>query len=250
MSWPQERYPDVVVSSGTQIDCGVMDGPFAVANRVVDLQPGQCADWQIRWREDAQTAHPQAAVVTLGTLDLYDRVAPEGRHSPGSPQYETALAEGLDNAIAAVRAGDEGATPTPVYLLGFPCYDAEVDREILTDRRRVDLANLAVEDYARGRASVTFVDLRGFTCDVDTAGRDVRKDGVRWSPVGAELVWEKLLGAIARSRLGLPSPTAPTTAGSPAPSEPSVPVPAPPAEAPSEAVAPISSGDAATGGQP
>ncbi len=197
--FPKQRYPGISLSAANEIGCGLAPAKFFQNGVPVDVEATRCAGWEQRWAPNAAAGGPGAAFVVLGVWDLFDRDIGGQARGPGTPEYAASLDEALGRAVDI--AGRDGAVP--VRVVGFPCYSAVIDKEVLNDNQRIARANEVVKEFVRTHSrDAEYVDMAAITClpngavqEVD--GAQLRSDGVHWTPAGAEYVWRYLLNGLA-----------------------------------------------------
>lgn len=193
MRFPQERYPETLLWGPAEIGCGIVDEPLWVNG--TEVRADKCLSWRDTWRSKLAEHDAEVAVISSWVWDAFDRAIDGEPRAPGTPQFDDAYTEAFKDA--ARIASDGGRIP--VYILGVPCMAAERDQDVLNDPERIRQLNALLQRVVTSLPNARFVDMASLTCAPDGTGirfrngRELRDDGVHWTPSGAEEVWVFLL---------------------------------------------------------
>jgi peptidoglycan/LPS O-acetylase OafA/YrhL len=168
--------------------------------------------WCRPWRADRprwiREFDPDVVLVLSGVWETYDRIVGEQELAVGDPEHDRWFATELDSLIDLLGSG--GAD---VVLVTMPCNQrAEgVGAEQLPEnqKERVDHINDLYRRTAERRGDTTLVDLHELVCPSGKYlptldGRDLRYDGVHFTPEGAELVRAWILEQVLERRTPRP----------------------------------------------
>jgi hypothetical protein len=160
---------------------------------------GACPNWLSEWRDDAQRAKADIALVVLGAWEVLDVKTTDGTLVFATPEWDATFLALLRSGLAAIR--ESGAQ---IALAELPCY-----RPHTTNPRppgwwpergeddRVRHVNELLRQVADGVHIFTVAPATAFCAD-PTIGdnRTYRYDGVHYLQPGAKLYFDAIIPAL------------------------------------------------------
>jgi len=189
--------PGMALETDAIIGCGVARAANVERGRVQPL-PAQCAGWPSMWRAGVARVRPDVALLVVGAWEVYDKRVGDRTLRVGTAEYERYLDGELRLAY------DTLARRSPrIAMLNVPCYRQRQaglgpESAVRNDPARVAWLNQVLARFVAARRDrVVLIDLHGLLCPGGRYrdrldGRQVRDDGVHFSPDGADLVWRWL----------------------------------------------------------
>ncbi len=196
--FPKDRYPEIQAQGPVTVGCGIVDVPYT--RKGVVQAPDKCVGWQARWAEKFDELDPEVAVIGSAVWDSFDRYVDNQNYPPGTPQFDQPFSAAFAEAIAL--AGGDGQIP--VYVMGQPCLNGDVDT-LLNDPERSAKIDVLVRTAVNSAPNAHYMDTRALTCTADGTAVDadarqpLREDGVHWGQHGSEVVWSTLFRQLAKA---------------------------------------------------
>jgi hypothetical protein len=171
------------------------------------VQPAEnCAPIRDGLADAVQSAKPDVVVLLLGNYEVYDRGVDGRSVRVGSNEYERFLVSELNRTV-----DDASRDDVPVIVLTPPCLSpanpvaAAPETGVYAPARLTWLADVFTRFGAGRPSDTTGLDLQALVCP-DGIYREQVDDvtlytsGTRFTPEGAELIWDWLLPSITALR--------------------------------------------------
>lgn len=163
--------------------------------------PEECdvGDFADAWKREINVPGANAVVIGVAMGDAYDRKDGDSVAKLGTPEFERLAFQEWNEAV------DKANPESPILIAGSPCRamadnGTDVQVEVNNDDSRRRQINDLARKFAATNPRVTYLDLDKATC-ADDGGTPIAgalKDGVHFSPEGAEGVWRTLSPEIAQ----------------------------------------------------
>ncbi|MCP4038740.1 MAG: acyltransferase family protein [bacterium] len=196
------------VSNAALLGCGVAQGILSYANIRVPMRK-TCADWPSAWKKASAKSKPNFVIILGGAWEVVGRIVGDTHYRVKTREYANYITGSLETGLAAVS--DSGAH---VVLLTTPCLkerwgtklqpgDVPAPWRARREPARVKWFNQVLRDFAAAHVKeTTLIDLHGYACPggefpelID--GVELQRDGVHFSPEGAEIIWRWLAPQLA-----------------------------------------------------
>ena len=198
MNFPAKELSDAVeANSFTGLGCGVTPGAPLDGKKTL-RPPDSCLTWQADWRHTVDQTTPDVAVIMVGPWEIMDHRIDGRSVRFGTPEWDAAVRQGIEQAVAAVSAGE------PVALMNVPCMqepaEARVAAQARNDPERQAALNDIIQQVAAERVRGSSICV-GCCAPVVTSpskidGVKMRYDGVHLTPDGATVAWRWLVSQI------------------------------------------------------
>ncbi|QYG93283.1 acyltransferase [Iamia sp. SCSIO 61187] len=184
----------VVVAGAHHGGCDIVGEVISVGDVPLESSDG-CEEWPSRWSE-ALRGGADSVVVTLGLRQVFDPVVAGERVPLGSPEWERLYRDGVDRAVAVIRA----STAAPILWFDVPCYRWYLTAGEENDATRLRTVNTVLADQLAHHRGVTVAPYAAQVC----AGADgteliegIRPDGVHLDEAATDQVWGWIRGQLA-----------------------------------------------------